>query len=165
MASRLLVPVGRPHGSKRGLGFLSLVALAVALTLLALPVSPARGDGATSTVGQDQQVAEGSMVDDAQGIGINGFERRNKGTNKSAYGYVFPLNDPEAFAVLATESYVLVMVPQSVADEVGFKADDPAYTDAFMAMVCELDARASRGGALIADLDVPVTYAVGENAV
>ena len=165
MASRLLVPGGRPHGSKRGLGFLALVALAVALTLLALPVSPARGDGAASTVGQDQQVAEGSLVDDTQGIGINGFERRNKGTNKSAYGYVFPLNDPEAFAVLATESYVLVMVPQSVADEVGFKADDPAYTDAFMAMVCELDARASRGGALIADLDVPVTYAVGENAV
>ncbi len=159
----------RPDGSSAGSGLgrwlwaLVLAALVAAACLLVAPGTRAHADDAVAAGGQ--QVAEGSLVDEAQGIGINGFERRNKGTNKSGYGYVFPLNDPEAFAVLATESYVVVMVPQDVADEVGFKAGDRAYTDAFMAMVCELDARASRGGALIGDLDVPVSIAVGERAV
>lgn len=171
MASAFPVSLGADsHGLRRDRRWRLTAALfAIAFMMLAAAVwcgRPALANAdATPTVGENQQVAEGSLVDDAQGIGVNDFERRNKGTSKSAYGYVFPLNDPEAFAVLATESYVLVMVPQAVANEVGFKADDAAYTDAFMAMVCELDARASRGGALIGDLDVPVTYAVGQDVV
>lgn len=142
---------------------LVLACVMFALLLFAVPV--AAYANVVPTVGDNQQVAEGSLVDDEKGIGINGFERRNKGTNKSAYGYVFPLNDSDAFAVLATESYILVMVPQQVADEVGFNDGDSAYTDAFLRLVCELDARASRGGALIGDLDVPVIYSVGQDEV
>lgn len=148
----------------------ALLALFVTLLWLALVAAmgcppPVQASESTPTVGEGQQVSEGSLVDDDQGIGINGFERRNKGTSKGEYGYVFPLNDAQTFAVLATDAYTLVMVPQDVADEVGFKADDPAYTNAFMAMVDTLDKSASRGGLLVGDLDVPVIFSVGQNEV
>lgn len=164
-ASNPMRPQTRTSRSTGLRAVLCAVACALVVAMMAFWASTPAWAESTATVGEGQQVSEGSMVDDEQGIGINGFERRNKGTSKGEYGYVFPLNDPESFAVLATDAYVLVMVPQSVADEVGFKPDDPAYTDAFMAMVGVLDKQASRGGMLVADLDVPVTFSVGQNEV
>ena len=133
------------------------------------PAAAYADTAATPTVGEGQQVVEGSLVDDEYGIGINDFKRLNKGTNRSYdgtnYGYRFPVNDETAFIVLATDAYVLVMVPQEAADEVGFDAEDQAYVDAFLQMVYTLDEAASNGGSLVGNLGVPVVVSVGEQEV
>ncbi len=158
-------------GSARALALLACLAVLLGGILAFAPVPQAQADegssSASATVGEGEQVAEGSYVDDEGGIGINGFERLNKGTGRSYegtdFGYRYPVNDPDAFIVLASEDYVLVFVPQPVADETGFDADDPADTDAFMRGVYTLDEAASHGGTLVGSLDVPVVFVVGED--
>lgn len=142
-----------------------MLCIAAAIVAWAAGASRAWAGEGSATVGEGQQVAQGSLVDDEYGIGINDFERQNKGRNKTGYGYIFPVDDPTAFIVLATEEYVLVSIPQDVADEVGFKADDEAYTAAFLQMVYTLDEASSNGGTLVRSLDVPVTFSVGTQEV
>lgn len=143
---------------------LVLIGVLVALCLAALPVQGARADEASS-VGEGERVVEGSLVDDAHAIGINGFERLNKGTGRKYdgvdYGYRFPVNDEEAFVVLATTYQTVVFIPQDVADEVGFDVSDSAYVAAFMDMVGLLDEQSSHGGTLVSSLDAPVAFVVG----
>ena len=119
-----------------------------------------------ATVGAGQQLSAGSAVDDSYGLGINDFERRNKGReDKGGAGYVYQVNDPEAFVVLVVDGNTLVMVPQDVADEVGFDAADQGYVDAFMSMVADLDKAASKGGTLVGDVTGDVQVSIGEQEV
>lgn len=150
----------------------AVVLCAVALVCLAIAPAPraAWADASSSsTVGEGERVVEGSYVDDEYGIGVNDFQRLNKGTKRSydgvSYGYRFPVNDPEAFIVLASQSYIVVFVPQEAADAVGFDPDDAERTDALMQAVYTLDEAASNGGTLVSSLDVPVTFVVGEDEV
>lgn len=157
-------PGGRAVTGRYWWAWLVAVLAATAALFVWMAVPHGASAEATGSVAAGEQVQEGSAVDDQIGLGINGFERRNKGQSKSAYGYVVQVNDAEAFVVVALESQVVVFVPQTVADEVGFAADDASYTDAFMAMVATLDKAASKGGTLVSSLDVPVAYVVGEDA-
>ncbi len=148
---------------------LCIVVFACLAGLCASRVAQADDAASTSTVGDGQQVVSGSYVDDEYGIGINDFQRLNKGTGRSydgvSYGYRFPVNDTEAFIVLASQSYIVVFVPQEAADAVGFDLDDEEYVEAFLQAIFALDEDASNGGTLVSSLDVPVTIVVGENTV
>ncbi|MBR2834220.1 MAG: molybdate ABC transporter permease subunit [Coriobacteriales bacterium] len=122
-----------------------------------------------STVEDGMQLVEGSAVNDEAGIGINDFKRMNKGTarsyNGTSFGYRFPLNDPEAFAVIATSKEIIVFIPQQYADECEITLDNTAKTNAFFELVAELDAQFSSGGTKISKLDVPITYSIGQDTV
>ena len=143
----------------------ALIACVVSLAAILVAPRAACAD-ASSSVGEGQQLSEGSAVDDEYGLGINDFERRNKGReDKGGAGYVYQVNDTEAFVVLAVGENTLVMVPQDVADVVGFKAEDQGYVDAFMAMVAELDEAASKGGTLVGNLKGDVQVSIGEQEV
>ncbi len=146
---------------------LCAVALACLATALAPRAAWADAASSSSTVGEGERVVEGSYVDDEYGIGVNGFQRLNKGTGRSydgvSYGYRFPVNDPEAFVVLASQSFIVVFIPQEAADAVGFDPGDAERADAFMQAVYTLDEAASNGGTLVGSLDVPVTFVVGED--
>ena len=152
------------------------VLLAVVAVLGAIAFAPVLRPGAaladvgassTATVGAGQQLSEGSAVDDGYGVGINDFERRNKGREDAGgAGYVYQVNDESAFVVVVVDDKVLLMVPQDVADAVGFKADDADYVAAVMAMVGDLDKAASKGGDLVRDMDTAnVVVSVGEDRV
>ena len=143
----------------------ALIACVVSLAAILVAPRAACAD-ASSSVGEGQQLSAGSAVDDEYGLGINDFERRNKGReDKGGAGYVYQVNDTEAFVVLAIGENTLVMVPQDVADAVGFEAEDQGYVDAFMAMVAELDEAASKGGTLVGNLKGDVQVSIGEQEV
>ncbi len=145
-----------------------LAAVMAALLAFCAPAfapSPALAES-TGTVAAGQQLSEGSAVDDEHGVGINDFERRNKGReDKSGLGYVYQVNDESAFVVLVVDNEILLMVPQDVADEVGFQKDDEGYVKAFLAMVGDLDEAASKGGTLVKDISGAVTVCVGQDEV
>ncbi len=145
-----------------------LAAVLAALLAFCAPVlapRPALAES-TGTVAAGQQLSEGSAVDDEYGVGINDFERRNKGReDKSGLGYVYQVNDESAFVVLVVDNEILLMVPQDVADEVGFQKDDEGYVKAFLAMVGDLDEAASKGGTLVKDISGAVTVCVGQDEV
>ena len=145
-------PCARRLSLVRAVFAAALIACVVSLAAMLVVPRAACAD-ASSSVGEGQQLSEGSAVDDEYGLGINDFERRNKGReDKGGAGYIYQVNDTEAFVVLVVGENTLVMVPQDVANTVGFKADDQGYVDAFMAMVTELDEAASKGGTLVGSL-------------
>ena len=158
-------PCARRLSLVRAVFAAALIACVVSLAARLVVPRAACAD-ASSSVGEGQQLSEGSAVDDEYGLGINDFERRNKGReDKGGAGYIYQVNDTEAFVVLAVGENTLVMVPQDVANTVGFKADDQGYVDAFMAMVTELDEAASKGGMLVGSLKGDVQVSVGEQEV
>ena len=158
-------PCDRRLSLVRAVFVAALIACVVSLAAILVAPRAACAD-ASSSVGEGQQLSEGSAVDDEYGLGINDFERRNKGReDKGGAGYVYQVNDTEAFVVLAVGENTLVMVPQDVADAVGFKVEDQGYVDAFMAMVAELDEAASKGGALVGNLKGDVQVSIGEQEV
>ena len=158
-------PCARRLSLVRAVFAAALIACVVSLAAMLVVPRAACAD-ASSSVGEGQQLSEGSAVDDEYGLGINDFERRNKGReDKGGAGYIYQVNDTEAFVVLAVGENTLVMVPQDVANTVGFKADDQGYVDAFMAMVAELDEAASKGGTLVGSLKGDVQVSVGEQEV
>lgn len=160
-------PVRSWGSATRRIAVFAAVLVSLALFFAAFAASP-RGAlaDAQSTVGEGQQLTAGSAVDDEHGLGINDFERRNKGReDKGGAGYVYQVNDEEAFVVLVVDDSILVMVPQDVADATGFDGSDDVYVQAFLAMVADLDEAASKGGTLVGDIAGDITVSVGEEEV
>lgn len=157
----------RAGGAQRSRALAAALLMAAALALVGLLAPAARADTASPTVGEGERVAEGSLVDDAHGMGVNGFKRLNKGTSRKydgvSWGYRFPVNDTEAFIVLAMDGATVVFVPADAAEAVGLSEDDEEMAEAFLSMVYELDSLASDGGTLVRDLGNEVVWAIGSD--
>ncbi len=102
---------------------------------------------------------------------IEGFQRSQTGSNRSIdgvrYGYTYRLDAPDMLVAVNTAEYVVVYVPQGVAERFGLDVDDEATQNLLRDYLEPLDAGLSQGSVELAQretwyfTDEPA-YTVGE---
>ncbi|MDR2714818.1 MAG: molybdate ABC transporter permease subunit [Coriobacteriales bacterium] len=90
------------------------------------------------------------------------FLRSNKGTNKTynnhSFGYRYPVAGPNAFALVATESALVVYVPAATTQTLGLNFDEAATQEAFKKLIEEIDERVANGNLPLKTLTAPFIF-------
>lgn len=116
----------------------------------------------------EQQPVESSAYAQNTSFGFNDFERAAKGTSRLVsgqnLGYHF-FCDAHKACVVAFPSHVLVLVPQTAAQQTGFSPTNEKDTTALREAICQKDQAFSLGGELLKDRDaVQWIFVVGDTA-
>jgi len=93
---------------------------------------------------------------------VTDFLRSNKGTNKTynnhSFGYRYPVAGPNAFALVAAESALVVYVPAATTQTLGLNFDEPATQEAFKKLIEEIDERVANGNLPLKTLTAPFIF-------
>lgn len=144
--------------SPRVLAVCAVLAVALLALLVFLPTASAR----------EQRAVQGSAQDAAAGIGLNDYKRLDTGTGRPGdgieQGYRYTQDDADNLVIFAAQDQVVVMIPQQVADQAGFDAQDADACAALAQMIFDLDEQASSGSTTIESLGIEPQFVVGQDS-
>lgn len=140
----------------------ALVAMMLFLVTGVLFAAPAHAqDDTAATVTVDASGASASA--EGAEFGISDFVRNNKGSGRPYegrdIGYRYPMAGENAFVALALENDLLVYLPESVRNDLGFDLiDDAAAQERFLTLLRALDQANANGGLTLEQLSLPATF-------